>query len=76
MIDSFAAEIHPEAYSTRELAETILAWGTHQLGFNDERDYSAPILRIISNRLLLMEFYSRGMGQPIKNLCFVATPAS
>lgn len=53
MIDSFAAEIHPEAYSTRELAETILAWGTHQLGFNDERDYSAPILRIISNRLLL-----------------------
>ena len=52
-VDSFAAEIHPEAYSTRELAETILAWGTHQIGFNDEREFSAPIMRVISNRLLL-----------------------
>ena len=52
-IDSFAAEIHPEAYSTRELAETVLSWGTHQMGFNDEREFSAPIMRIISNRLLL-----------------------
>jgi FkbM family methyltransferase len=51
-IDSFAAEIHPEAYSTRELAETILAWGTHQIGFNDEREFSAPIIRMISTRLL------------------------
>jgi FkbM family methyltransferase len=53
VVDSFAAEIHPEAYSTRELAETILAWGTHQIGFNDEREFSAPIIRVISNRLLL-----------------------
>jgi FkbM family methyltransferase len=52
-IDSFAAEIHPEAYSTRELAETVFSWGTHQMGFNDEREFSAPIMRIISNRLLL-----------------------
>jgi len=53
MIDSFAAEIHPEAYSTRELAETILAWASHQTGFNDERDFPAPIIRLISNRSLL-----------------------
>lgn len=55
-IDSFAAEIHPEAYSTRELAEKILSWGTHQLGFNDDREFSAPIIRLISNRLLLNGF--------------------
>ena len=52
-IDSFAVEYHPEAYALRELAEIILGWGTHQIGFNDERKYSARILRLISNRILL-----------------------
>ncbi len=52
MIDSFALEIHTGASSLQDLAEVILGWGTHQIGFNDERQYSAPIMRLIANRVL------------------------
>lgn len=52
-IDSFAAEIHPEAYSLQDLAKVVVGWGTHQVGFNDETQFSSPIMRVISNRILL-----------------------
>lgn len=52
-LDSFAVEIHPEAYSLRALAEVILGWGTHQVGFNDDREFAASIMRLVSNRVLL-----------------------
>jgi FkbM family methyltransferase len=55
-IDSFVAEIHPEAYPPQDLAKVILDWGTHQLGFTDERKFSASIMRAISNRIFLEGF--------------------
>jgi len=51
-IDSFAMEIHPEAYRIEDLARIIFEWGTHQIGFNDTREFSSSIMRLISNRLL------------------------
>lgn len=53
IVDSFAIEMHPQAYSLRDLAQVILGWGTHQVGFNDKRTFSASIMRLVSNRLLL-----------------------
>ena len=56
LIDSFAIEIHPEAYEPRDLAEVVLGWGTHQIGFNDRREFAATIMRLISNKLIMGEF--------------------
>jgi FkbM family methyltransferase len=52
MIDSFAVEIHTGGSPLQDLAEVILGWETHQIGFNDEREFSAPIMRLIANRVL------------------------
>jgi FkbM family methyltransferase len=51
-IDSFAMEVHPEAYRIEDLTKIIFEWGTHQIGFNDTREFSSSIMRLISNRLL------------------------
>ena len=54
-IDSFAMEIHPEAYRIDDLAKIIVAWGTHRIGFNDTGEFSSSIMRLVANRLLLDE---------------------
>ncbi|HEV2385731.1 MAG TPA: FkbM family methyltransferase [Candidatus Acidoferrales bacterium] len=51
-VDSFALEIHPEAYSLQDLMALVLEWGTHQIGFKDESRFSPVIVRLISNRVL------------------------
>jgi FkbM family methyltransferase len=55
-IDSFAAEVHPEAYEIQELLRLLLGWGTHQVSFNEQGAFSARILRAVSNQALLRGF--------------------
>jgi FkbM family methyltransferase len=54
-MDAIVAEIHPAAYAPRKFVELIRGWGTHQIGFNEQRPFSEDILRATSNRILLNE---------------------
>ncbi|MFZ0820068.1 MAG: FkbM family methyltransferase [Candidatus Acidiferrales bacterium] len=54
--DSFAMEVHPQAYPVQELLGLLSAWGTHQISFNDQDEFAAPIIRLTSTRTLLNEF--------------------
>lgn len=45
-IDAFAMEYHPEAYDVRSLVRLATGWGTHQVGFMEEKPYTGNILRM------------------------------
>jgi hypothetical protein len=54
-MDSLAMEVHPQAYSVQELLALLSTWGTHQISFNEQDEFSAPIVRLASMQTLLAE---------------------
>jgi FkbM family methyltransferase len=54
-MDSLAMEVHPQAYSVQELLGLLSAWGTHQISFNEQDEFAAPIVRLASTKTLLIE---------------------
>ncbi len=58
-IDSFAIEFHHETYTMQELLRLVTAWGTHQISFNEQTEFAAPIVRLTGTQALLSEFSSK-----------------
>jgi FkbM family methyltransferase len=51
--ESIVLEYHPEAYDVAELISELMSWGTHQVGFIEEKEFGCNILRAVSNEALL-----------------------
>jgi FkbM family methyltransferase len=54
-IDSFAVEFHHEAYPVHELLRLLVAWGTHQISFNERSEFAASIVRLTHTQALVDE---------------------
>ena len=58
MIDALVFEFHPQAYALNDLISLLLSWGTHQVSFAEEKEYSCSGLRAVANEVLLGRTFS------------------